>query len=380
MMVTGSHGVRMQYDYVSDIAGLPGRPSSPAPRWLRLVREGDTIAGYDSADGIHWARVGTATLAGLSRVVQVGLFATSPQDFRVQSSFGGQSVQGGPSLATGVFDHVRLSGAVNGTWTGGNVGSSPSAGPPDLGSGFHASAGTFAVSGSGDIGPIVPGPGGGWYPTAAIEQNLAGAFIGLIAILVVAAMFFTAEYRRGLIRITLAASPRRGQVLAAKAIVAGLVTFAVGLVAVIVSIAVGVRQMRSQGLYVLPVSALTEARVIVGTAAMLGVMAVFAVALGAVLRRSAITITVAIVAIVLPFLFAALNIFPYDVTNWLLRVTPAAGFAIEQSIPHYSQVNSLYQPANGSYPLPPLAGFAVLCAWTAAALMLALILLRRRDA
>ena len=37
-------------------------------------------------------------------------------------------------------------------------------------------------------------------------------------------------------------------------------------------------------------------------------------------------------------------------------------------------------PGNGYFPLAPWAGFAVLCAWTAAALVLALFLLRRRDA
>jgi hypothetical protein len=36
--------------------------------------------------------------------------------------------------------------------------------------------------------------------------------------------------------------------------------------------------------------------------------------------------------------------------------------------------------AQGCYPLAPWAGFAVLCAWAAAALGLALILMRRRDA
>ena len=39
----------------------------------------------------------------------------------------------------------------------------------------------------------------------------------------------TAEYRRGLIRTTLAASPRRGRMLAAKALVIGAVAFAAGL-------------------------------------------------------------------------------------------------------------------------------------------------------
>ena len=37
-------------------------------------------------------------------------------------------------------------------------------------------------------------------------------------------------------------------------------------------------------------------------------------------------------------------------------------------------------PGMGCYPLAPWAGFAVLYAWAAAALALALFLLRRRDA
>ena len=65
-----------------------------------------------------------------------------------------------------------------------------------------------------------------------IAQTLIGAFAGLIVIVVVGAMFMTAEYRRGLIRVTLAATPRRGRVLAAKAVVIGAVTFAAGLVGV----------------------------------------------------------------------------------------------------------------------------------------------------
>jgi ABC-type transport system involved in multi-copper enzyme maturation permease subunit len=225
----------------------------------------------------------------------------------------------------------------------------------------------------------VPGPGTG-FPSATIEQSLAGGFAGLIAIIAVAAMFYTAEYRRGLIRTTLAASPRRGRVLAAKAVVIGLVAFAVGLVGAAASIAIGVPRESADGLYVLPVSALTEVRVVVGTAALLALAAVFAVALGAVLRRSAGAITVGIVAIVLPFLLSALGIFPAGISAWLLRLSPAAGFAIQQSIPQYSQVSRVYSAVGGFYPLPPLAGVAVLCGWVAAAVLLAMYVLKRRDA
>ncbi len=383
MMVTGSNGVRMQYNYTRDTAGLPGNVSAAHPRWLRLTRSGDTVTGYDSADGAHWTRVGTAHLTGLPATVQVGMFATSPNYVVTQNSFGGSSNQAGPSQATGVLDHVSLTAATaGGTWTGTAIGGG---GPLGAGGGgpsrtpFSRAGGTFTVTGSGDIAPVTPGPGSG-YPTVTIEQSLVGAFLGLIAIVVVAAMFFTAEYRRGLIRTTLAATPRRGAVLAAKAVVIGAVAFVTGLIASVISIALGVPKEQNQGQVVLTVPALTEARVIVGTAAVLAVAAVFAVALGAVLRRSAAAITVAVVTVVLPFLLAGLNIVPSGVGAWLLRLTPTAGLAIQQSIPRYPQVTSVLSPVRGYYPLSPYAGFAVLCLWAAAALGFALVLLRRRDA
>jgi ABC-type transport system involved in multi-copper enzyme maturation permease subunit len=110
------------------------------------------------------------------------------------------------------------------------------------------------------------------------------------------------------------------------------------------------------------------------------VAAIFAVALGAILRRSAAAITIAVVTVVMPFLLAALNVVPAGVGDWLLRLTPAAGLAIEQSIPRYAQVTTVISPVQGYYPLSPYAGFAVLCLWAAAALALALVMLRRRDA
>jgi len=384
MMVTGSNGVRMQDNYTGDIAGTPGRVSAAHPRWLRLTRSGDTITGYESADGTHWARVGTVQLAGLPSTVQVGMFATSPNYTVTQNSFGGDSGNSGPAQATGVFDHVSLTGAVPGTWAGTRVGGGGLEGGPGPGGGrgsapYTRNGGTFTVTGSGDIAPVTPGPGAG-LPTVTIEQSLAGAFLGLIAMVTVAAMFFGTEYRRGLIRTTLAATPRRGAVLAAKAGVIGAAAFVTGLVAAVVSIAVGVPKEENQGQVLLTAPVLTEVRVIVGTAAMLALAAVFAVALGAILRRSAAAITIAVVIVVMPFLLSAVHIVPAGVGAWLLRLTPAAGLAIEQSIPRYPQVTTVTSPAQGYYPLSPYAGLAVLCLWTAAALALALIMLRRRDA
>ncbi len=391
MMVTSGHGVRMQYNFTGDTAGVPGAVSAAHPRWLRLTRSGDTITGYDSADGTHWTQVGAVQLTGLPSTVQVGMFATSPGYTVTQNSFGGGGGNSGPAQATGVFDHVSLTGSAPGTWTGTTVGGGgpagggqgPGAGPgPGGGPGsspYTHAGGTFTVTGSGDIAPVTPGPGGG-LPTVTIGQSLVGVFLGLIAIVVVAAMFFSTEFRRGLIRTTLTATPRRGAVLAAKAVVIAAVAFVTGLVAVAVSIAVGVPREENQGQVLLPASMPTEIRVIVGTAAMLALAAVLAVSLGAILRRSAAAITVAILLVFIPFLLALLNAVPAGVGEWLLRLTPAAAVAIEQSIPRYPQVATVTSPIRGYYPLSPYAGFGVLCLWTAAALALALFMLRRRDA
>jgi ABC-type transport system involved in multi-copper enzyme maturation permease subunit len=374
----------MQDNFTGDTAGLPGAVSAAHPRWLRLTRSGDTITGYDSAGGTHWTRVGTVQLTGLPSTVQAGMFATSPGYTVTQNSFGGSSNSGGPAQATGVFDHVALvGGAAGSAWTGTPVGGGgPGGGGQGPGGGsvpFTRNGGSYTLTGSGDIAPVTPGPLGP-FPTVTMGQSLTGAFVGLIAIVAVAAMFFSTEYRRGLIRTTLAATPRRGAVLAAKAVVIGAVAFVTGLVAAVVSIGVGVPKEENQGQILLTAPVLTEVRVIVGTAAMLAVAAVFAVALGAILRRSAAAITIAVVTVVLPFLLTALNVLPAGVGDWLLRLTPAAGLAVEQSIPRYAQVTTVTSPIQGYYPLSPYAGFAVLCLWAAAALALALVMLRRRDA
>jgi hypothetical protein len=382
MLVTAAHGVRMQDDYTHDIAGRPGAVSPSHPRWLRLTRSGDTLTGYDSADGTHWARVASATLAGFPRTVQAGLFATSPQYSQVASLGIVQSgTGGGPSLATGRFDHVLLRpaapGGPGGTWAGASIGAVSNA-PADLRGGYQQAGGTFAVTGSGDIAPASPGAAG---IGTTVAQALAGTFAALIAVTVVGAVFITTEYRSGLVRVTLTASPRRGRVLVAKAAVLGAVTFAGGLAAAAIVVTLGPRILRDNGVYVFPVSLLTAARVVAGTAALLAAAAVLALAAGALLRRSAAAVTAVIVVIVLPYLLTVVApVLPPGPADWVLRITPAAAFSIQQVIPSYAQVTNVYTPAQGFFPLAPWAGLAVLCGWAALALGLAAVRLRGQDA
>jgi hypothetical protein len=380
MMVTGGNGVRMQWNYTGDTPGLPGTVSTARPRWLRLARDGDTITGYDSANGAQWTQVGTVTLAGLPSTVQAGLFVTSP----VYSTYSSSSIGSGSGSsrgteATAALDHVSRTGRwPASTWTADYVGAEDN-GVASRISGYREVDGQFTMTGSGDIAPLVAGALNDG-PNITVRDYLLGLFIGLIAMAVVAALFMTSEYRRGLIRSTLAASPNRGRVLAAKAIVIGAVAFVVGLAAAAGAVVIGTMIAHSEGVDLYPEPWPTEVRIIVGMAALFAVAAVFTLAVATIVRRSAAAIIIVIVTLVIPFVLSAPPGIPADLNDWLLRVTPAAAFALQQPAPQYYQVAAHYTTGSGYFPLAPWAGFAVLCGWAAVALVLAAYLLRRRDA
>jgi ABC-type transport system involved in multi-copper enzyme maturation permease subunit len=372
VMLTGTHGVRMQYDYTHDIAG-------PADaRWLRLTRTGDQVTGYASGDGASWTRIGTVRLRGLPVTAQAGLFATSPAfSETVFRQLGSSASVGGPTSATATFDQVRRDGRWSADgWRGEQLGGDSTAYPTTNG-GLREAGGTVTVTGSGDIAPAVPWAGSGGMP---VESTLTGATAALLAVLVVGALFITTEYRRGLIRTTLLASPRRGRVLAAKAVVIGSATFVVTFLASALAAAICWRILRSNGNTMLPAPLRTDLQVYAGTALLLALAAVLALALGALLRRGAGAVALVITVIVLPYILATANVLPLGPSQWLLRLSPAAGYAMQQSIPHYGHIAADATAAEGYFPLPVWAGFAVLAGYAALALGLATLRLRRRDA
>ena len=71
----------------------PGSQST-APRWVKVVRSGNVIAGYESADGVTWAMVGSDTFA-MGPTVLIGLGVSS-------------HVTG--VAATATFDNVTVTG------------------------------------------------------------------------------------------------------------------------------------------------------------------------------------------------------------------------------------------------------------------------------
>jgi ABC-type transport system involved in multi-copper enzyme maturation permease subunit len=372
VMLTGGHGVRVQWNFTHDEAGPANGP------WLRLTRNGDTITAATSADGTQRTTVATVTLSGLPSTVEAGLFVASPQYSEIsREGLGALGASGTPSWATATFGSVDTQGGWTGTeWAAEGTGprdAGPAAPPP---ASVEQTGDGVTVSGSGDIAPAVAGASG---LGTSVTQTLVGTFLGLVFVLVVTTMSVTAEYRVGLIRTTMAASSGRGRILAAKAAVVGAVFFVVGLLASTVVVTAGRAVMEANGAYVNAVSTATLVRLVFGTGALLATAAVLGVALGALVRRSAVAVTAAVVTVVLPYLLAV-TVLPVAASDWLLRVTPAAAFAVQQSAHEYAQVDNLYVAASGYFPLPPWGGFGVLLAWTALVLGLAWYRLRKADA
>ena len=372
VMATPGHGVRFQHDYTHDAAGLTGAVSAASPRWLRLTRTGDVLTAYDSTTGRTWQTIGATTLRDLPRAVDVGLFVTSPVTY-----------EGLATMANARFDDVALSGTTpDHGWRGQGIGQTPHGFYDVLGhGGYHRPGTAFVVNGSGDIAAAVTASGD--TSASILTQALIAA---LIVTVVVAAMFITSEYRRGLIRTTLAAIPRRGHMLAGKVLVIAGVTFIAGAAAAAISIPLGDHIAATNGSYIFPASLAADARIVFGTGAILALSAAAILALGVLLRRTAGTVVAGIVVFVLP----AMLVVPYvsgtspgsnpALPLWLLRLSPAAGFSILGSLPRSAQVSYPYTIANGYPPLAPGAGLAVLAAWTLVLLVLAGRLLARRDA
>lgn len=369
VMATGVHGVRFQYNYTRDRPGRPGAVTATSPRWLRLTRTGDTITGYDSADGTSWHEIGAAHLSGLPASVDVGLFVTSPVSFQGPTGYSTQ--------ATGTFNHVAVTGTTSGGWQSRSVGMSQADFYPTLGTGTsNSSSEGFVLTGSGDIAPaVVQGLLG---TNTAASTLLLGLIVGLIVLIVIAAMFITLEHRHGLIRTTFTATPQRGRVLAAKTAVIGAVAFVSGAVATAAAVTVGKHILAGNGDYVFPASAGTVAGIVIGCGLVTALTAIAVLALGAILRRSAGAVTAGIVVFVMPYVVA--SSLSGSAETWLFRLTPAAGFSVLGVLPRSALVSYPYTFANGYYPLSAWSGLLVLAAYAAVALGAARFLLARRDA
>jgi len=201
-----------------------------------------------------------------------------------------------------------------------------------------------------------------WDPAALSTSGMA---IGQLAIEVLGVLFISSEYSSGMIRTSLIVVPKRGRLLAAKAVVFAAVTLLVGEVTSFASFFVGQDLISGHA----PTASLSDAavaRAVIGAGLLMSALALLAVATGALLRHSAAGIAAMIaVALVLPGIAQAL---PAWWRNPINKFWPTAAG---------SQITNVYR---ASHSLEPWAGFALLCLFVAIVYAAAWTMLERRDA
>lgn len=207
-----------------------------------------------------------------------------------------------------------------------------------------------------------------------VKGSLTGVYLGQALVVILAVTMISGEYGTGMICLTLAATPRRTTVLAAKgALVAGLVLVA-GAVAALGALLAGRLILPGHGFTVahgyLPLS-LTVGPVLRatgGTVLYLALVALLSLGVAAAVRdTAAATGTVLGLLYVVPLVAAGLG--GSALARHLEQVAPmTAGLAVQATTGLHSQ------------PIGPWAGLGVLAAWAAAALIGGGLLFRCRDA
>jgi ABC-2 type transport system permease protein len=206
------------------------------------------------------------------------------------------------------------------------------------------------------------------------KLSLTGIDLGQAILAILAVLVISSEYSTGTITVTLAATPRRTVVLAAKAIILGALTLAAGTIAVLSSLLAGRLILPSNGFtsaHGYPTLSLAHEptlRAAAGSIIYLALIALLSLGIATAVRDPATAI-----GLVLGLLYL-FPIVKQVVTNptWqrhLEQIGPmAAGLAIQNTTNMHHR------------PIGPWSGLAVLAAWSAAALLLGGLLLRQRDA
>ena len=214
-----------------------------------------------------------------------------------------------------------------------------------------------------------PGAGG---DNDIVRDSLVGVYLAQFAVVAFGVLAFTSEYATGLVQVTFAVMPRRGRVLAAKALLVGVTVLVGGLAATATSFVAGQRVLRDNGYSPpgYPEWTLHDGpaqRAVIGSALLLAAIALLGLGIGAIFRHSAAAISTLLALLFVPLIFAPL--LPERAGDLVRQATPGAGFAVQQTVAR-----------DDAIPINPWAGLGVSFAWTAGALLLAYLLLRRRDA
>ncbi len=239
-----------------------------------------------------------------------------------------------------------------------------------------AAALTIAVGAAAAGAFACPAARGGCRSTAAdpAKISLTGIYLGQAVIAVLGVLAIGDEYGTGMIRVTLAAIPRRLRMLAAKAVTVTVAALLAGTAAVGGSLLAGRLILPGRGLTaahgyrLLSLADGADLRAALGSVLYLALIALLALGVTTAVRDSAVSVGL---VLALLYLFPVItSVLPDQVlARHLDQLSPMiAGFYVQATV----GVRAL--------PLTPWQGLGVTALWAAGALVLGGALLRLRDA
>ncbi len=198
-----------------------------------------------------------------------------------------------------------------------------------------------------------------------VSTSLAGTLFAQFAVGVIGILFITSEYASGSIRATLAAIPQRWRVVTAKVLVLGVTTLIVSEVVVLAAFLIGQRIYAG----VVPTATLGGpgvARSVILGGAYLALLALLGLGLGLIIRHQSAAISVyTSLLLIVPIIVIIL---PSSWQNTVARFEPSALGRSMMSVTPSSNMFSAW-PAT-----------TVLAIYVAAILVVATVLIERRDA
>jgi ABC-2 type transport system permease protein len=206
------------------------------------------------------------------------------------------------------------------------------------------------------------------------KLSLTGIMLGQAAVAALAVVVVTAEYGTGMIRVSLAAVPRRSVLLAAKAIVVTAVVLVAGTIAVLGSVLAGRILLpgngfnAANGFAALSIFHGPTLRAAAGSVLYLVLIGLFSLGVSTALRDAGITTAVVLgVLYVVPIISDVIisPVWQHRLDRW---APTNAGLAIQAT------------RGIAKLPIGPWPGLGVLGLWTAAALAAGWLVLRLRDA
>lgn len=204
--------------------------------------------------------------------------------------------------------------------------------------------------------------GDGDSPFDATGTAFSGILLGELAIIVFGVLAVGNEYSSGMIRVSLAAVPQRATLLLGKAAVLGALALAVSLVTAFATFFLGQSLLGSHSTTIGSPNVL---RAVFGAALFLTMLCLFAAGVTAMLHNQTLAL-----GVLVPFFF---------LLSPILSAVPKVK-TLAHYFPDYAGSRMLLVYEQQDQPYGPWAGFLICLAWTAAAILGGILVLKKRDA